>query len=819
MSIEEALIAQARPHMFAAKARSIVANESFKGCSDKISLYPVVMEPLYIPINNTRELLTGDIKSIPAKERFFDINNLVRRKIWISPLHEFSWKATERFLKQLQSVSQPVGFEIRGNEKKIDIGILCDRCDVPIIESTFKGEFEYCELTSDDSSLKITQDDWETIEFRDYFPSPPYSHLLTCSDELSICPYKTLLFALSKIPDPGMGFVQVIFQPVDPRHNWHRNIQVLLDLEYNIKLTSGMNISQRFQQQAPSGDLRQMAMDVETKAHNDKPFYAVSLRIGVLGENTDIYLKSLTTFSNLFQHGGRLLNALTEKDYLSKLSIKQIQVMFLYGLTYRPGFLLNSKELSGLVHIPPYDIFENHNINTNILEKITVQGDKLSSGTYIGNCNYTDIPLPIFIPSDVRSRHTHVIGRTGMGKTTLLETLIVDDAINKENGVVIIDPHGDLIYKLSCYIPKEHVKRTIYLNPGDPEWVPLWNPLKKIPDLDNGRIPDDLVSSIKNVVEGWGDRLENLLKYALGGLIELPNTTLLDAYNLLQKNSVESTNLKKEIQKCIANESARGFWKYDFENYSKKDLGPPKHKLSKLLASSETVSLMLSQPEQRINFRRIMDDGMILLVDLSTIGSELRNILGGFMISLFHLAALGRSNIPKNERKPFHIYCDEAHRFVTDSLEDLIAETRKFNVCLTLANQYLSQFGQTKVDAISNVGSTIVFNVDTKDARHLVKDFRDKAKVEDIIALDVGDAIVRVGTEVVRIKTPIMKDVPIRHYRDQIIKESRRLYYKPVYEVRKIVKSRSNRWNKEFEPLSPHLDEEDDEGYDYAIFK
>ncbi|RLC28585.1 hypothetical protein DRH13_06925, partial [Candidatus Woesebacteria bacterium] len=294
---------------------------------------------------------------------------------------------------------------------------------------------------------------------------------------------------------------------------------------------------------------------------------------------------------------------------------------------------------------------------------------------------------------------------------------------------------------------------------------------------------------------------EHLLRNGFFALLQLPNSTLLDLYNLLRKKANESNSLRKKILEVVDNQVAHQFWKEDFDRYSAEALGPPKHKLSKLLVSG-TVSLMLSQPESFIDFRKIMDEGMIFLVNLSTIGSEVREILGCFILSLFHLTALGRSQINIKDRKQFHIYVDEAHRFVTEALEDLIVETRKFGVSLTLAHHYLSQFPTKKVDALSSVGTTIIMNVDTKDARRLTKDLQELVQYEDLIKLKVGEAIARIGTDVIRFKTPGPLKIPKHHFKDAVIERSRKLYYLPVNAVRNLIRQRDRRWDRSFSMLT-----------------
>jgi hypothetical protein len=336
--------------------------------------------------------------------------------------------------------------------------------------------------------------------------------------------------------------------------------------------------------------------------------------------------------------------------------------------------------------------------------------------------------------------------------------MILQD-IEQGYGVAVLDPHGDLIERLLCLIPENHVERTIYFNPGDPDWVPLWNPIERIAGQDTGRSANNIVVAIKSFVAsgGWGDRLENILRNLVFAILHLPQGTFLDISILLRK-SEESKKMSQEILEVIENETARQFWLHDYEGYSKTDLSPPINKLGKLMLS-DTVSLMLSQPENRINFRKIMDEGKILLINLSNMDTSVKQVLGCFILSLFHINALSRSIIPSEDRRQFNIDCDEAHQFVVtdDKLENLIAETRKYKVSLSLAHQYLSQFDKKKTDALSTVGASIIFNVDKRDAQYLIKDLQEKVKVEELVSLGKWEAIARIGTDIVRIRSLVRK--------------------------------------------------------------
>ena len=368
--------------MLAAKARALVEAEVGKGCDRNLLPNPVALEPVYSQITITKDIMALKdrpcwIYENPPAEEY-----LVRFRVWMSPDQPFDWDCFELFLRQTCLVSNRVGLEIVGNQERIAVSLLCHKQDIPVVTTAFCGKFRLCKLSSLDSDpfFDVSPGAWEDIRFNDYLPGPPYSHLLTRPNELHVCPYECLITAMANIPAPAVGIYQVLFQPVDPTHNWHRNIEILMDLEYVAKLVGNVGHFQRYAMQAPSGDLRQMAGHIETKAHNDKPFYAVAVRVAVLGtENlTQEYMQSMATFSTLFQHGGIHMQVVTEADYKAKFSPPQIHRMFQLGLTYRPGFLVNSAELTGLTHFPPASIVERLEVAMDTLDALSIASNNLS---------------------------------------------------------------------------------------------------------------------------------------------------------------------------------------------------------------------------------------------------------------------------------------------------------------------------------------------------------------------------------------------------------------------------------------------------------
>ena len=571
-----------------------------------------------------------------------------------------------------------------------------------------------------------------------------------------------------------------------------------------------MSLGRQYLQQAPSGDLHQMAHDVDTKAHNDRPFFCAAVRIGTIApcRQPEEVVRTLTAFMSVFQHGGRPLKAVSEADYASVLHPDALAAMIRRGVTFRPGFLLNSRELVGLVHVFHAPVVEERRLPLDPLERLPVRDEALLRGTCIGTSTYAGIVQRVCVPPDIRERSTHIMSSSGMGKSTVMLNMFIQDIL-EGRGVVMIDVHGDAVKRARSLIPAELFTKTIYLDPGDPDWIPLWNPLDLEVGRDPYRLADDIVGSLRRVFSDWGDRLEHVIRNGLIGLSYLKSASLLDLYSLVRQGSAESEELRRQIVTAGIDEPVKKFWQTDFlKDYRKADLQAPKHKLSKLV-SAGSVSLMLSQVESRISFRRIMDEGMILLVDLSNVGSDVAEILGAFMLSLLLSTGMRRSDTAENQRQPFSIYADEAHRFVAaDAIENIIVQARKFGINLTIAHQYLAQFASRKVDAISTTGCTILGCVDKHDSQYFAKDMRDLVDPKELMGLRRYEMIARVGTEVVRINTLPPPAPPPSSAPDQIMAITRKKYCRRADEVRQAIGRRSERWHQPFSP-----GEEDEMGW------
>ncbi len=779
MTVERAMVARAKPHITAELARTIMQEESGKGSSLCPAPVPVELEPPFRDFHQEQDIFAPGTRPgyvpahVPAAE------DLVRFILWVTPGFVCDWARSERFLKQLQACEYSLAFEITGNESHIILSFLCDKRDATVLAAAFLGEYPECTMTIADSAPlnAIPPDWWNTAAFREFVPPPPYSHLFTRPGELRDSPFTPLLNIMARLPKSAMGLYQLLFVPVRQENNWHDHIRLLLDLEFSQAMYAGMQPYYRYAQQMPSNDLRGSALDVEQKSHNDKPLYAAVARMAVFSgclRGSEEHLRTLSVPMNLFQHGGRPFQFVGHDVFRTALDVDAVWDMFLYGLSYRPGFILNSEELSGFVHPPPIPASRQRVVPLGILDGLAPTSAGLASGTLIGYREQAGVRWPIHIPPRYRGYHGHIIGKSGMGKSWLIEGMFLQDI--QHGGAALIDPHGDLASRLLGLIPEDCLDRVVFFDPGDDEWVFLWNVLALRSGQDPSRLADELTAAFHKISDGWGDRLGHILRQTITGVLYLEGGTLADVVTLLRSAPEERRHLVQRIIAATDNPTTKRFWEADFKGYKPADVQPVLHKLDKLMAP-RGVAKMCSQPVNKIDFRRIMDEGLIFVADLSHIGADVRDILGTFITSSIYLAALSRSDIPEDRRKQFHFYADEAHRFIAGAMTDLIAQTRKHRVSITLAQQYLSQLKPEDIDALGTTGFTVVFGVLHKDAERLLRMLGAEAPPQDLLAFEPGDALARIGAEWIKVKTPERSTTPSEAIRAKAIALSREKYY------------------------------------------
>lgn len=356
--------------------------------------------------------------------------------------------------------------------------------------------------------------------------------------------------------------------------------------------------------------------------------------------------------------------------------------------------------------------------------------------TFFAETNFRNKPVRFGIKQADRRAHMYIIGKTGTGKSTLLETLIRQD-IASGQGLALLDPHGDLVEKVLAQLPEQRKDDVIYFNVADHSQPLGLNPLENIAPLKRPLAASGLLEVFKKIwLDSWGPRLEHIMRNALLALLDQPEATLADVLRLLNDGE-----FRRKAQARIENAQVREFWAKEYENYPVRfrmeAIAPIQNKVGAFL-SNPVLSKILTQTKNAFYLRRVMDEGKILLVNLAKgkIGEDTATLLGALLITRVGLAALSRADVPEEDRKDFYLYLDEFQNFTTLSLASMLSELRKYRVNMIFAHQYLSQLDpQVREAILGNVGTIISFRLGVTDAEILEKEFYPEFSIKDLISL------------------------------------------------------------------------------------
>lgn len=348
------------------------------------------------------------------------------------------------------------------------------------------------------------------------------------------------------------------------------------------------------------------------------------------------------------------------------------------------------------------------------------------------------------IKLDDRRRHMYVIGKTGMGKSTLLENMVIQD-IQQGRGVAMVDPHGDLVEKVLNFIPDNRIDDVIYFNPADTHNPVAFNILEEVEPDYRHLVTNGLVGVFKKIwADSWGPRLEYILINTIMSLMEYPGSTLLGVTRVL----VDATYRKRVIRR-ITDPMVKSFWVNEFNNYSEKfrneAIAPIQNKVGQFL-SSALIRNIVGQEKSAMNIREVMDTRKILLMNLSKgrVGEENSALLGAMMITKIQLAAMSRVDIPEKERKDFYLYVDEFQNFSTESFAGILSEARKYRLNIIMAHQYIEQLSdEVRAAVFGNIGTMVTFRVGATDAEELEKEYEPSFMKEDLVSLPAFQVYLR----------------------------------------------------------------------------
>jgi len=407
------------------------------------------------------------------------------------------------------------------------------------------------------------------------------------------------------------------------------------------------------------------------------------------------------------------------------------------------GYILNISEIASLYHFP-HETVTTPNIVWSGAKKCeppanlpTKDSTNPKELTVIGETNFRNTFAEFGIKLDDRRRHMYIVGKSGVGKSVLIENMAFDD-INEGRGVIIVDPHGELADKVLACIPDDRVEDVVVFDPADREYPIAFNLLESVHDDFKGIVASGFVGIFKKIFgDSWGPRLEHILRNTVLALLDFPESTMLDIPRMLT-----GKRFREKVVAQVKDPVIRDFWLNEFEQYDSKfrteAVSPILNKVGQFLAST-TIRNIVGQSKSRINIREIMDQRKIMVVNLSRgkIGEDNSALLGAMMITKIQLAAMSRADVTVDQRPDCYLYVDEFQNFATESFAVILAEARKYNLNLTMAHQYIAQMQEPVRDAVfGNAGTIISFRVGGTDAEFLVKEFEPVFTANDLVNLE-----------------------------------------------------------------------------------
>jgi hypothetical protein len=414
-------------------------------------------------------------------------------------------------------------------------------------------------------------------------------------------------------------------------------------------------------------------------------------------------------------------------------------------------FMVSAPELTTLWHPPTIGTLPNTAI---VLSRKAPPPRTLPSTpndpqiSFCGITNYRDQRTPFGFRRFDRRRHLYVLGKSGNGKSCLLQLLVKAD-IDNGFGCAVLDPHGDLTDEILKTIPQHRLKDVVIFDPSDTEHPPSFNPMIPIrPDL-KVRVMLSFLDTFKRVFgDSWSEKMDHLLRYAINALLNIPGASVVSLRRLLSDD-----DFRREVVGRSNDESVRRFWEVEFPSRRQEfEEGPVSQLLNRLdeLLATDMIRNILGQPTNTFDFREFIDSRKIVIFKISkgVLGAENASLLGSLIIWKLYEAAMSRADIPVEARQDFYFYIDEFQNFATPSFGEILSESRKYKLCLTFANQFLGQLPQTVKETIfGNVANLACFRVGAEDAATVAQEFKPRFGPEDLLNLPLREFYVKMSVD------------------------------------------------------------------------
>lgn len=475
----------------------------------------------------------------------------------------------------------------------------------------------------------------------------------------------------------------------------------------------------------------------------EQDLFAGKLRFAFIASSKATAESKLNTLLSLYKpmksgYNEFKIKKLTHTQHLEKLFHTRL---------FESGDLWTIAEIATLYHFPSKGNVVSNVVHTtskrapapDILPREGLVNPK--DVTFIGETNYRNDKQKFGILREDRRRHLYVVGKTGSGKSRLLELLLIAD-IQQGQGCCLIDPHGDLADEVLKYVPKNRINDVVYVNPADVDFPIGFNPLEPVEDYEvRQHLSRFFIAIFKKLFASeWNPRMEHLIRYITLALLETPDSNILGIPRILS-----DTSYRQRVIQQIKDPVVKSFWTTDFsasnEQFISAAAVPIMNKVGQFI-SNPVIRNMVGQRENMLNFDEFMNKGKIVIINLSKgkLGDDNAALLGSMFITKIQQAALARAKMPEDERRDFYFYVDEFQNFATDAFSSILSEARKYHLDLTIAHQYIAQLpDDVKATAFGNVGSMIVFAVGGDDAAYLEKEFAPTFSADDLINLNTRE--------------------------------------------------------------------------------
>jgi len=679
----------------------------------------------------------NEIKIDAAEQLFASLHSLYKSGFW-------------SFLKPQPHIS----FEIVAKQEDIRFYVSVPRKLMDLVEKQIHGAYPGADIKEVEEYSIFSQSGKVAfaalrLKYSDYLPIRVYRDLPT--DPLS-----SITSVLAKMQGNEGAAVQILIQPTGGK--WRS-----LGRSYISKTKKNEANPEKASFKVDQKSLE----SIEQKT--SKPGFRAVVRLVVSSDSQEsarIHLENLLSVFEQFSSDSNNFKKV-------RLPFKQLfMVDFIYR--YFPLFslpffqqtsVLNSDELASIYHFPNKSIETPHIFWLNA-KRAPAPAQIPTSGLYLGNSRYRGVERPVYLGNDDRRRHTYVIGKTGTGKSQLLEEMIMQD-IEAGKGVAVIDPHGDLMDGILSRIPPERAEDVIYFDPSDGDRPMGLNMLEAKTEEQKHFVVTSIVGLMYKLYDPMktgiiGPRFEHAIRNAMLTVMVEPGNTFVEVVRVLTDSSFVQELLPKLTDPII-----RRYWTdqiaqtADFHKSEVLD-----YIVSKFgrFVTNKLMRNIIGQSESSFDFRKVMDEGKILLVNLAKgkIGEENSNFLGLILVPRILISAMSRQEIPEEERRDFYLYVDEFQNFATPDFAQILSEARKYRLSLTVANQFIGQMEEEVKNAVfGNVGTLVTFRVGVTDANYLQHEFQPTFNEPDLINIDKFNAYVKT----------IVKNEPVKPFSMDLTKD------------------------------------------------